>query len=99
LAALFSFCATTGAAFKHEGTPRMETYRTPAVAAPRQPATFLRVRDVAKMLGCSAPSVWRWSRLGLMPKYRIPDDWIDNKRYPLFMAREVMRALIEQLEP
>ena len=31
--------------------------------------------------------------------YRIPDDWIDNKRYPLFMAREVMRALIEQLQP
>jgi hypothetical protein len=30
---------------------------------------------------------------------RILDDWIDNKRYPLFMAREVMRALIEQLQP
>jgi hypothetical protein len=30
---------------------------------------------------------------------RIPDDWIDNKRYPLFMACEVMRALIEQLQP
>jgi hypothetical protein len=29
---------------------------------------------------------------------RIPDDWIDNKRYPLFMARSVMRSLIEQLE-
>ena len=29
----------------------------------------------------------------------IPDDWIDSKRYPLFMARDVMRTLIEQLEP
>ena len=28
----------------------------------------------------------------------IPDDCIDSKRYPLFMARSVMRALIEQLK-
>lgn len=26
---------------------------------------------------------------------RIPDDYIDKKRYPLFMAREVMRELID----
>ena len=30
--------------------------------------------------------------------YRIPDDCIDSKRYPLFMARDVMRVLIEQLQ-
>ena len=30
---------------------------------------------------------------------RIPDDCIDNKRYPLFIAREVMQALIDQLQP
>ena len=29
---------------------------------------------------------------------RIPDDCIDSKRYPLFMARDVMRVLIEQLQ-
>ena len=29
---------------------------------------------------------------------RVPDDCIDSKRYPLFMAREVMRGLIEQLK-
>ena len=46
----------------------MKTYRTPAVAAPRQPAAFLRVRDVARMLNCSIPTVWRWARLGLLPK-------------------------------
>jgi hypothetical protein len=34
-----------------------------------------------------------------MIKCRIPDDWIDNRRYPLFMAREVMQALAEQLQP
>lgn len=28
---------------------------------------------------------------------RIPDDYIDSKRYPLFMAREVMRQLIDNL--
>ena len=28
---------------------------------------------------------------------RIPDDCIDSRRYPLFMAREVMRGLIEQI--
>ncbi len=29
---------------------------------------------------------------------RVPDDCIDSRRYPLFMAREVMRGLIEQLK-
>jgi hypothetical protein len=29
---------------------------------------------------------------------RIPDDWIDNKRYPLFLARSVLQALLEQLK-
>jgi hypothetical protein len=28
---------------------------------------------------------------------RIPDHCIDSKRYPLFMAREVMRQLIDNL--
>lgn len=30
--------------------------------------------------------------------YRVPDDSIDFRRYPLFMARDVMRGLIEQLK-
>ena len=34
----------------------------------------------------------------LSPSCRIPDDCIDSKRYPLFMARDVMRVLIEQLQ-
>jgi len=28
---------------------------------------------------------------------RIPDDCIDSKRYPLFIAREAMRALVYDL--
>ena len=30
---------------------------------------------------------------------RIPDDCIDEKRYPLFMARAVLKELIESLQP
>ena len=30
---------------------------------------------------------------------RIPDDCIDEKRYPLFMARTVLQELIESLQP
>jgi hypothetical protein len=29
---------------------------------------------------------------------RIPDDCIDSKRYPLFMARAVMQGVIESFE-
>jgi hypothetical protein len=29
---------------------------------------------------------------------RVPDDCIDSRRYPLFMARKVMREVIEQLK-
>ena len=31
-------------------------------------------------------------------KCRIPDDCIDEKRYPLFMARAVLKELIESLQ-
>ena len=30
-----------------------------------------------------------------MLKFRIRDDCIDSKRYPLFMAKEVMRQLMD----
>ena len=31
-------------------------------------------------------------------KCRVPDDCIDKKRYPLFMARTVLQELIESLQ-
>jgi tripartite-type tricarboxylate transporter receptor subunit TctC len=34
---------------------------------------------------------------GELLKCRVPDNCIDSKRYPLFMARDVMRGLIEQI--
>ena len=34
----------------------------------------------------------------LIDKCRIPDDWIDKKRYPLFMARDVLRGLVQSLQ-
>jgi hypothetical protein len=45
---------------------------------------------VAKDLTIYMPSVTGFS-------CRIPNDCIDSKRYPLFMAREVMRQLIDNL--
>ena len=33
-----------------------------------------------------------------MVSCRIPDDCIDKKRYPLFMARTVLQELIESLQ-
>jgi len=36
-------------------------------------------------------------RLAVQPICRIPDDCIDSKRYPLFIAREAMRALVYDL--
>ena len=38
-------------------------------------------------------SYWR-----LLNKCHIPDDCIDSKRYPLFMARAVLKELIESLQ-
>lgn len=37
-----------------------------------------------------------WS---MASKCRIPDDCIDEKRYPLFMARAVLQEFIESLQP
>ena len=33
-----------------------------------------------------------------LTRCRIPDDCIDEKRYPLFMARAVLKELIESLQ-
>ncbi len=37
-------------------------------------------------------------KLHHLAKCRIPDDCIDSKRYPLFMARAVLKELIESLQ-
>lgn len=39
-----------------------------------------------------AGAPWR-----ILPNCRIPDDCIDTKRYPLFLARAVLKELIESL--
>ena len=39
-----------------------------------------------------------WPRRGVIVMCRIPDDCIDSKRYPLFMARAVLKELIESLQ-
>ena len=40
----------------------------------------------------------RRGRADYFANCRIPDDYIDENRYPLFMARAVLRELIESLQ-
>ena len=46
----------------------------------------------------SVPAANAQDSIALRPICRIPDDCIDEKRYPLFMARAVMQKLIESLQ-
>ena len=75
----------------------------------RQPyplATMLRIHFLQQWYALSDPGMEealyempvmrRFARLGGLDT--IPDDWIDTKRYALFMARDVMRALIDQMQ-
>ena len=39
-----------------------------------------------------------WALLVFLLMCCIPDDCIDSKRYPLFMARAVLQELIESLQ-
>ena len=48
-------------------------------------------------IGCRVQAFW--PPVEAISKCRIPDDCIDSKRYPLFIARTVLRELIESLEP
>jgi hypothetical protein len=55
---------------------------------------------IAKLLDVSPNTLYEWLKVrrptvSLVHTCRIPDDCIDSKRYPLFMAREVMRQLID----
>jgi len=68
----------------------------------------LSVREASRRLGISRNTARKWLEEDEMtePRYpqrakapscRIPDDCIDSKRYPLFIAREAMRALVYDL--
>ena len=63
----------------------------------------VRVAQVSKASGAAAsPSRIARGAEGtveqVVSKCRIPDDCIDPKRYPLFMARDVMRALVQSVQ-
>ena len=51
----------------------------------------------AKLAGIAATVAVHLWRGNLFLSCRIPDDCIDKNRYPLFMARSVLRELIESL--
>ena len=42
--------------------------------------------------------IFRTNAKKIKSNCRIPDDCIDSKRYPLFMARAVLKELIESLQ-
>ena len=67
-----------------EKTPHIEAYVVPM--------------DGKGKLNCKSFYGARNALNQLQTRCRIPDDCIDSKRYPLFMARDVMRVLIEQLQ-
>lgn len=65
------------------------------------PGLCIRLQDVCRLLD----AFLRRRNLALYPflhrlkdSCRIPDDWIDKKRYPLFMARDVLRGLVQSLQ-
>lgn len=63
--------------------------------------TYLRF--LLSLALATVPASVAYTLLGyyLMPDVSsrtVPDDCIDFRRYPLFMAREVMRELIEQFK-
>jgi hypothetical protein len=67
----------------------------------REIARINRRSEVTAAIGRGEPLVGM-SRAELgqamgAPTCRVPDHCIDSKRYPLFMAREVMAGVIEQL--
>jgi hypothetical protein len=47
----------------------------------------------------NGPDVERCVFIQVVAICRIPDDYIDNKRHPLFIARQVLRTLIKPLQP
>jgi para-aminobenzoate synthetase/4-amino-4-deoxychorismate lyase len=54
----------------------------------------VRLQDLPRVQGWAFINSLR----GWLANCRIPDDCIDSKRYPLFMARAVLKELIESLQ-
>ena len=68
--------------------------------SPRMPVLFL---GHGSPMNAILDNAYRrsWQALGRRfdgSSCRIPDDCIDSKRYPLFMAREVMRGVIQEFQ-
>jgi len=72
-------------------------YRPGALRQVFPPNACLWVGRKSAKYGCMTDRLCPYQTLGFM--CRIPDDCIDSKRYPLFIARTVLRELIESLEP
>ena len=74
------------------------------VAAPDAPEFSITLRHVSvtlpdgRALLHDLNETFQCERVGLLGRCRIPDDCIDSKRYPLFMARAVLKELIESLQ-
>ena len=58
----------------------------------------LPVRALDSLNAKSGASLWRANFQQVLSSCRIPDDCIDSKRYPLFMARSVLQELIKSLQ-
>ena len=57
-----------------------------------------RRKEIKEGRNSTLSQILRIFNKDVLPSCRIPDDWIDTKRYALFMARDVMRALIDQMQ-
>ncbi len=63
-----------------------------------QPLARIAFIALIGMLLYMSTVAYNTTHLDLLLNCSIPDDCIDYRRYPLFMARSVMRELIEQLK-
>ncbi|WP_343927886.1 tripartite tricarboxylate transporter substrate-binding protein, partial [Pigmentiphaga daeguensis] len=76
-----------------------EEWGVPVVVENRPGAgTTLGTRAVARAAPDGYTLLMTDVSLAIAPSCRIPDDYIDSRRYPLFMARAVLQALIEEHE-
>ena len=81
--------STAGVIFRHQKIPLSEGYCQKVVNGELPEL----IPDTSLL-----PAAQEIPETHTIPICRIPDDCIDSKRYPLFMARAVLKELIESLQ-
>lgn len=73
-------------------------HKAPTPSAPNDAEEYLTREETAKLLKCSLPTLWEWTRKDLLQSYRIGNK-VRYKRSEVMSSPKAINAKKEELQP